>query len=229
MAPPEIREQIREEIDEKGLWGWLRSNLLTGLLVAAPAIVTWWLVGSVVFWLDNGLKSVLPEMLHLRIANIPGLGLLGGAVLLVVVGVVARNYFGQKLVEWTESLFQRIPVVRNIYGAAKQMVDAVGGQGEGAARFGEVVLLQYPREGIWTLGFVAGPAHLPVGKGGTAALTVFVPSAPSPTNGYVLLVPETDVLRPAISVDDGWKMVMSGGIVTPDVLKHGIQKGKRVA
>ncbi|MFZ2587683.1 MAG: DUF502 domain-containing protein [Alphaproteobacteria bacterium] len=214
-----LRNQIQDEIEEKGWWGWFRTNLMTGLLVAAPAILTWWLVVGVVFWVDNGLKSILPEALHLKIANIPGLGLLGGAVLLTAIGVVARNYLGKKLLDWADTLFENIPVVRSIYGAAKQLVGAFGGGDGDAARFGEVVMIEYPRQGVWTLGFVAGPSTLEQPKTKGTKLIVFVPSAPSPTNGFVLVVPEADVLRPGISVDDGWKMVMSGGIVTPKIPK----------
>ena len=209
-----LRTIIQDEIVEKGWLGWFRTNLMTGLLVSAPAILTWWLIVGVVFWVDGGLKSILPEALHLKIANIPGLGLLGGAVLMTAVGVLARNYLGEKILAWADNLFDRIPVVRSIYGAAKQLVGAFGGQGE-AGRFGEVVMIEYPRKGIWTLGFVAGPSTLAEPKKQGDMLVVFVPSAPSPTNGFVLLVPETEVLRPGISVDDGWKMLMSGGIVTP--------------
>lgn len=213
-----LRTTIKDEIEAKGWLGWFRTNLMTGLLVSGPAILTWWLIVGVVFWVDGGLKSILPEALHLRIANIPGLGLLGGAVLMTSIGVLARNYLGEKILAWADDLFDRIPMVRSIYGAAKQLVGALSGQGE-AARFGEVVMLEYPRKGIWTLGFVAGPSTLAEPTKQGAMLVVFVPSAPSPTNGYVLLVPADDVLHPGISVDDGWKMVMSGGIVVPKPIK----------
>ena len=217
--PQNLREIIKDDIEEKGWWGWFRTNLMTGLLVSAPAILTWWLVVGVVFWVDGGLKSILPGALHLKIANIPGLGLLGGAVLMVTIGIVARNYLGERILKWADGIFDRLPVVRSIYGAAKQLVGAFGGGDESKARFGEVVMLESPRKGIWTLGFLAGPSNLAYPKKQSDMMVVFVPSAPSPTNGYVVLVPDADLLRPGISVDEGWKMVMSAGIVTPKSMK----------
>lgn len=209
-----LREVIKDEIDEKGWWGWFRANLLTGLLVSAPAILTWWLVTSVVFWVDDGLKGILPEALHLRIANIPGLGLLGGAVLLVMIGIVARNYLGQKLLDWADSLFESIPVVRSVYGAAKKLVEALGGEATGAFR--EVVLVRFPHAESWAIGFLTGVTEGEVQtKTKNKVLNVFLPTTPNPTSGFLMFVPEKDIIRLDMTVDEGIKMVMSGGIVTP--------------
>lgn len=218
MAPPEIREQIRDEIDEKGWWGWLRSNLLTGLLVAAPLVLTWWIISSVVLWMDGLLIGILPDGLQFRVAGIPGLGLLGGAVLLVAVGVVAKNYLGQKVLAWADETLENIPLVRSIYAAVKKVVEALGGEGTGAFR--EVVLVKFPHENSHAIAFLTGVTEGEVqSKTKARVLNAFVPTTPNPTSGFLIFVKESEIIRLDMTVDEGIKMVMSGGIVTPGTAK----------
>ncbi|MCP5404638.1 MAG: DUF502 domain-containing protein [Pseudomonadaceae bacterium] len=216
--PPELRDEIREQIQEQGLWCWMRKTLVTGLFVAAPLVLTWWLISSVVMWMDGLLIGILPESLQFRVAGIPGLGLLGGAVLLLAVGVLAKHYLGKKVLEWADEALSDIPVVRSVYGAVKKIVEALGGEGTGAFR--EVVLVQFPHQGSYAIAFLTGVTEGEVQEKTKArVLNAFVPTTPNPTSGFLIFVKESDIIRLDMTVDEGIKMVMSGGIVTPGSAK----------
>ena len=134
-------------------------------------------------------------------------------LLIYVVGVVTTYVVGRRAVSIGESLLLRIPLVKNIYGAAKQVVDTFS-QSKGSA-FSEVVMIEYPRLGLKSLGFVTGSVTAP---DGSKQCLVFVPTAPNPTSGFMVVVPETCVEHTAITIEDGFKMVVSGGMIIPDDL-----------
>lgn len=209
--PDNLRDHIKDDISEQGLWPWVRTNILTGLLVAGPLVVAWWVFWGVIIWVDNLLLGILPDFLNVQIGDVHGLGLLGGIVFLLVIGVLARNYFGMAMLGWLEKVTSRIPVVRSIFSAAKKVADAVSGQKGGSFR--QSALVQYPREGMWSVGFITGGT---LAEGKRTLVGVFVPSAPSPTNGFVVWLLEKEIVRAPMSVDDAWKLVLSGGIVVPD-------------
>jgi len=146
--------------------------------------------------------------------SIPGLGLLAVLALLTLVGAFAAGYVGRLVVRLGEGLVDKMPVVRHIYSALKQIFESVLAQQSTAFR--EVVLLEYPRLGIWSMGFITGPPHGEIQRATEDELiTVVVPTSPIPTAGYLLFVPRKDLVVLDMTVDDGLKVVMSGGIVSP--------------
>ncbi len=192
----------------------LRAYFLTGLAVTAPVVVTIYLVWIMVDFVDRQILPLIPEAYNPKAWGIPGVGLIIAAVALTLIGFLSANLLGRTVVQLSESLFSRMPVVRSIYSAAKQIFETLFAQKSNAFR--EVVLIEYPRRGIWTLGFLTG-----VTQGEVQTMTdeeivnVFVPTTPNPTSGFLLFVPRTEVKVLSMSVEDGIKMVMSGGIITP--------------
>ncbi|PIZ30167.1 MAG: hypothetical protein COY40_05270 [Alphaproteobacteria bacterium CG_4_10_14_0_8_um_filter_53_9] len=208
-----------------GFGAWIRRNLMTGLLVSAPSLITFYLLYILVTWLDGLMIRLLPPIYRLEIlpgVPLPGLGLVAGFFVLLVIGVVARNFLGKKLVSWFEVLMVQMPLVRGIYGAVKQVVEAFGG--DAASSFREVVMVPYPHKDSYVMGFVTGEA-----KGEIQDLTkervfsIFIPTTPNPTSGFLLFYPEHLLIRCEMSVDDGLKLIVSGGIVHP---KKGMRRKK---
>lgn len=199
----------------------LRAYLFAGILVTAPISITVYLGWLFVSGIDSTVMRLLPPTYnpetYLRVW-IPGLGLVVVLVALVLVGMFAAGVVGRMLGRAAEAMLARVPVVRSIYGATKQVFEAVLAQKSNAFR--EVVLVQFPREGIWTVGFVTGAvdpeirSHIPAD-----VVSVFVPTTPNPTGGYLMFFPERDIVRLEMSVEDGIKMIVSTGIVTPSERK----------
>jgi uncharacterized membrane protein len=202
----------------------LKKYLIAGLLVWLPLALTIWVLTSVLGLLDGmfgwfltATQAVLPmsataplEMLR----RIPGLGLVVTLVALLLTGIFATNIVGQWWLRQGSKLLNRIPIVKSIYNSIKQVSDTLFSSSGNAFR--EAVLVQYPREGAWTIAFVTGK------PGGEAAhhlpgdyLSVYVPTTPNPTSGFFLMVPRRDVIELAMSVDEALKYVISMGVVAP--------------
>ena len=202
----------------------MKKYLVTGLLVWMPlAITVWvllWLLGVVdgVFsWVLNAAQAVLPQSLAAPIEtlrHVPGLSVVVMAALLVLSGVFATNIFGQWWVRQGDRLFGKIPIVKSIYNSVKQVSDTLFSSSGNAFR--EAVLVQYPRQGSWTIAFVTGKpsgevaAHL-AGE----YLSVYVPTTPNPTSGFFLMMPRESVRPLAMSVDEALKYIISMGVVAP--------------
>ena len=201
----------------------IQQYFITGLLVWLPlAITVWvllWLVGmldSVFLLVLGAADSVIPGMHALaeKLRGVPGLGVILVGVAVFFTGVFVTNMFGQWWVRQWDKLFQRIPVVRSIYTAVKQVADTLF-SGSGKA-FSKALLIQYPRQGAWTIAFLTGSpggevaSHL-VGE----YVSVYVPTTPNPTSGFFLMVPRQDVVELTMSVDDALKYVISMGVVVP--------------
>lgn len=196
---------------------WLRLTIVTGALVTAPAVITLYILYLFITTLDGLLIGVVPASIRpesLLGYPMPGTGLIAGVVLMLIVGILVRNYFGRRLVMWGERLMSGIPGVRSIYGAIKQVIETVSKAG--STSFREVVLVEYPRKGLWCLAFVTGKT-----KGQAQKLinkdvvNIFLPTTPNPTSGFLLFVPREDLVSLDMTVEQGLKMVISGGIVTP--------------
>jgi len=195
----------------------LRNYFLTGIVITAPIIITAYIAWQFVGWVDGIVTPLLPvdyrPETYLRFP-IPGLGLVIVAVLLTVVGFLTANILGRTLVQFGESVLNRMPVVRSIYFALKQIFETVFSQS--SQSFKDVVLIEYPRQGIWTLAFVTGQ-----GEGEVRRLldedvvSVFVPTTPNPTSGFVLFLPRRDCRYMAMTVEEGLKLVISGGVLSP--------------
>lgn len=198
----------------------VRKWLLAGLLVIVPVMVTLWVLEWIVTSLDKTLR-ILPVHWHpdkLIGFHIPGFGVLLAFAILLVVGAAASNFLGKKLVSWWDALLNRIPVVRSIYSSVKQVSDTLFSDGGNAFR--TAVLVQWPRENVWTIAFITGT---PIGE--VAAylknsavdefVSVYVPTTPNPTGGYFVLLKKSDCYELSMSVDEALKYIVSMGVVVP--------------
>jgi uncharacterized membrane protein len=193
-----------------------KRYLIAGLLVWIPLAITFWVLDLIVSTMDQTLL-LLPTSWRpdaLLPFHIPGIGLLMSLLIVLATGVLAANIIGERLVRWWHGLLNRIPIVRSIYSSVKQISDtllATRGQS-----FRKVVMIEFPQRGQWTLGFVVGsPGATIAAATAPDAITVYVPTAPNPTSGYVLVVRPDDVREVDISVDDALKFHISLGVVSP--------------
>lgn len=189
----------------------LRGHLVTGLVVVAPLGVTAW----VLFWLFRRLDSILGQYLGAAgVRPFPGIGLLVLVVLLVFVGWMLRWAVGRKLVGWWNSVLSRLPVTRTIYNASSQIAQTVLARKE--KLFQRCALIEYPYPGSYSLAFVTARSPDEIEKEmGEDAITVFLPTAPNPASGYLLMLPVDRVRMLDMSVEDGLKLVLSAGAVVP--------------
>ncbi len=195
----------------------LRNYFLAGILVTAPIGITAYLVWTFVDMVDGWVTPLIPPRYSPQTYlpfGIPGFGLVVAIIGLILVGALTANVLGRLFVHTSDRILARMPVVRGIYGAVKQLTETVFGSQ--SAAFREVVLVEYPRRGIWGMGFITG-----VTEGEVQEMTedevvnVFLPTTPNPTSGFLLFVPRSDIVRLSMSVEEGIKMVISGGIVSP--------------
>lgn len=202
----------------------MRKYIVAGLLVWLPlAITVWvlsWLLGAldgVFAWVLSATQAVLPATMHERIEllrQVPGLGVVFMALALLLTGVFAANIVGQWWLRQWDRLMGKIPIVKSIYNSVKQVSDTLFSTDGNAFR--EAVLVQYPRQGSWTIAFVTGKpggevaAHLP-----GEYVSVYVPTTPNPTSGFFLMMPRADVHELKMSVDEALKYVISMGVVAP--------------
>jgi uncharacterized membrane protein len=196
----------------------LRNSFLAGLAVILPITVTLYLLKLVLGFVD-GLAGNLLALFTKK--HIPGVGLVSTLLVVLGVGLVATNVVGRRLVAFWETLLLRIPLVNTVYRTSKQVVDALWYR---ERAFRRVVLVEYPRRGIWALGFVTGETARPDANG-DRLLTIFVPTTPNPTSGFLLLLPPSDVVALDLPVEEGLRMVVSGGIVAPERLSAVRQDG----
>ena len=196
--------------------GALRKWLIAGLLVIVPLVITLGVLNWIIGTLDQTL-AILPEAWQpdrLLGVHIPGFGVVLTLLILLLVGAVASNFVGRKFVSWGDALVRRIPVVRSIYSSVKQVSDTVFSDSGNAFR--TAVLVQWPREGVWTVAFVTGQPN-----GEVAAylrdeyVSVFVPTTPNPTGGYFVLVRRSECIELDMSVDAALKYIVSMGVVAP--------------
>jgi uncharacterized membrane protein len=193
-----------------------RKYLITGLLIWLPLGITVLILETIIGWMDQSLLLLPPAWRPEALVGfrIPGLGALLAVIVLFVTGVLARNIVGRRLLHWWEGLLGRIPVVRSIYSSVKQVSDTMLSPKGNAFR--KVVLVEFPQEGQWTLAFVVGePAGVVADELGTGWVTVYVPTAPNPTSGYVLMMPPSRLRDVDVSVDDALKYHISLGVVEP--------------
>ncbi len=200
-----------------GLSARLRGYFLTGILVAAPISITLFLTWQLLAFVDARMSPFIPAAYnpntYLPFA-VPGLGLIVLIIFITVIGALTTMFVGRTLLAISDSLLHRMPVVRSIYGATKQIFETILAQKSTAFR--QVVMFEYPRRGCWAMGFVTG-----VTEGEIQNLTedemvnVFLPTTPNPTSGYLLFLPRRELVPLMMSVEEGAKMIISGGIVAP--------------
>ncbi len=203
----------------------LRRYLMAGLLVWIPLGVTIIVVKMLIGLLDRSMLLVpqqyRPEQLFG--VSIPGLGVIVAVVVVLFTGVIVANLFGRKLVAIWESLLSRIPLVSSVYSAVKQIAETMFSSS--GQSFRKVLLVEYPRKGMWTLAFQTGTE---VGeaqcKTGREVINIYVPTTPNPTSGFFIMVPKEDVVELEMSVDEGLKMIISMGSVVPNPAEGGCPK-----
>jgi uncharacterized membrane protein len=195
---------------------WIKNYLLTGLIVVVPVSITIYIIQALIGVMDDFL-SVVPQPYHpdtLLGFHLPGLGLVLLTILIFIAGVLTHNYAGKKMVGFWEALVRRIPVVRNIYLALKQFTEAIFMNSGG--HFKQVVMLEFPRKGVFSVGFSAGPARGELERqAGEPVWHIFIPCTPNPTTGYYLLAPEKDLLFLQMSLEEAFKLIISGGLIAP--------------
>lgn len=208
----------------------LRRYLVAGLLVWIPLGVTFVIIKFLVELMDRSLLwlpyGYQPE--QLIGVNIPGIGVVLSVLVVLGTGVIVANFFGRHLIRLWEHLLARIPLVRSIYSGVKQVAETVlSGSGQS---FSQVVLVEYPRRDAWTLAFVTGKvwpaiAHK-IGQHEHELVSIYVPTTPNPTSGFFLMLPRKDIRELDMSVDDGLKLILSTGVLSPEQL--GSQNGRRL-
>lgn len=195
----------------------LRAYLIAGVLVAAPITITAWLIIAIVNFIDNRVERLIPPAYNPEQYlpfSLPGLGVIAMIVFLIVVGMFATNFLGRFFVRIGENILDRLPIVRSLYSATKQIFETVFANQSDAFR--EVVMVEYPRKGMWVIGFLTGRSKGEVqAKTGDDTVNIFVPTTPNPTSGFLLFVPEKDIIHMDMTVEEGIKLVVSAGIVTP--------------
>jgi len=204
----------------------LRRVFITGLLVSLPLVITIVVFKFLFESVDNFLGPVISQLLIAAGAPIdpgfvvPGLGLIATMILVFLVGLASTNYLGRKLWELGEWTVTRIPVIRSIYSGAKQVIDTFALSGNQS--FSKVALIEYPRKGMYSLAFVTGEMKGEIkNRAGRELVSVFLPTTPNPTSGFLLLVPREDIVELEMTVEEGIKMIISGGVVTPASVRKG--------
>lgn len=213
-----------------GMGRHLRQKLLTGLFVLLPLIITLWLLtalfnlvnGTITPWVERillltGVEAVARPLLGGTFVPIIGISIT--LAIIYLAGVLSTNVFGAKILEGFDRLMLRIPGVRAVYGGSRQLMEAFSPKGKRS--FSEVVLVEYPRKGTYTLGFITREAMPDLVPGEAETMSaVFLPTTPNPTSGWIVLLPRRELIRVPMSVEEGVKLVVSGGIVVPESWGH---------
>lgn len=207
------------EVPKKTLLARLRTYFLTGIVVAVPIIITFYLVFWFIEWVDNWYDALIPEQYHPENylpVPIPGLGLIFALVSFTILGALTANIIGRSVLRFGEGLVARMPVVRAIYSALKQILETIFSSDK--MSFKKVGLIQYPRPGIYVLVFLADQTRGEIpAKLRQDMTTVFVPTTPNPTSGFLLFIPTQDIIPLDMGVEDAAKMIVSLGLVMPSV------------
>jgi uncharacterized membrane protein len=192
----------------------LRAKFLAGILLVVPIAVTVFVLKLVFDFLDDVLVDIARSITG-RDVNVPaGVGIALTIALTYLVGLLAANIIGRQLLGLLNVAFERVPIVKTVYTAVRQIVEAFSGTGK--VKFKRVVILDWPRPGVKSLGFITGQV---IYRGNQRMVSVYLPTTPNPTNGFLAIVPEQDVMETNMSVEEGIKMIISGGIVSPDAIQ----------
>jgi uncharacterized membrane protein len=209
----------------------LRTYFFAGILITAPVSLTIYLAWLFITFVDERVFSVIPQQYNPETYlpfSIPGIGLLLALIGLTLIGALTAGILGRAVNHLFEGILNRLPVIRSLYGAIKQIMETV--LANKSAAFRECVLIEYPRKGIWTLGFITGATKGEVQERAAEQLiNVFVPTTPNPTSGFLLFVPERDIVRLKMRTEDGLKLVVSGGIVTPAIEATALPAGNNAS
>lgn len=213
-------QEISPDAPKSSIMRRLRGYLLAGVLLTAPITLTVYLTYIFLTFVDAQVAGILPlELYESYYAHtaVPGAGLLIALAFFIMIGWFATNFLGRSFIRVSEYIVNRLPVINVLYKSVKQLIETLVGSQSQAFR--EVVMIEYPRKGTWTLGFVTGFTEGEIQDiAEDDLINVFVPTAPSPVNGFLLFVPRHEMVHLNMSVEDGIKMVISMGIITPAAL-----------
>lgn len=222
-TPPLInKDKDEEKVPKKphffrSFFERLRAYFIAGVLITAPISFTLFIALTLVRWIDDAVTRLIPPQwnpeLHLPV-SVPGLGIVIVVIGLIIVGMLTAGFVGRIWLRFSEYFLARLPVVRGIYGATKQVLETVLANQSKAFR--EACLIEYSRKGVWMVGFITGETEGEIQKlTNERVYNVFVPTTPNPTSGFLVYIPDSQLVRLQMKVDDAIKMVISGGIVTP--------------
>lgn len=202
----------------------LQKYLIAGLLVWLPVVVTVLLFRFLITLMDQTL-ILLPSQIRPEAIigfKLPGLGLILTLLVLIVTGIFAANFVGRSMVNFGEKIFKKIPIVRSVYSAAKNFADIVFS--DTGQSFKKVLLIQYPRKGIYSLAFQTSTNLGEVQKKtGSDVVCTFVPTTPNPTSGFIIIIPKEDVIEMDMEIDEAFKMIVSLGVVVPEWKKEELE------
>ena len=214
--------------DNKSVLTKIRGYFLTGIIVTAPVGLTFYVSFLFIGFIDAKVRNIIPVQYHydnILPFEIPGLGLLFVFIMLTFIGFLTAGLIGRYIIKLGERIIARLPIIRSVYGALKQIFESV--LKTSSKSFREVVLIEYPRKGIWAIGFITGDTKGEVQYNlKEEIVNVFLPTTPNPTSGFLLFVPRKDLKVLNMNVEEGIKMVISGGIVTPKFKHKYIKKDK---
>ncbi|MBH87659.1 MAG: hypothetical protein CMJ12_00705 [Pelagibacterales bacterium] len=214
--------------DNKSIFTKIRSYFLTGIIVTAPVGLTFYVSFLFIGFIDSKVRNIIPVKYHydnILPFEIPGIGLLIVFIMLTFIGFLTAGIIGRYIIKLGERIIARLPIIRSVYGALKQIFESV--LKTSSKSFRDVVLIEYPRKGIWAIGFITGDTKGEVQQiSKDEFVNVFLPTTPNPTSGFLLFVPRKDLKILNMNVEEGIKMVISGGIVTPKFKKKYIKKIK---
>lgn len=210
----------REKAAFMRLGGKIRAYFFTGVLVTAPVAITFYMAYKIFIWIDRSVNQFIPpELLHRYNIpmTIPGLGIIILVVSMILIGMFAAGFIGRFFLHLGDWVVRKLPVISSIYSLLKQVFETILSSKNQA--FSKCVLLEYPRKGIWILGFVSSDTKGEIKtKLNDDYLNVFIPTTPNPTSGFLIFVPTKDVIPVDMSIEEGIKFVISGGLVEPDKL-----------
>ena len=229
-------------VPRRGIFARLRANFLTGLVVIAPVGLTIWLIWSVVGWVDGFVLPLVPnkyqpdrmlqDLLGLDPSvqiNVRGIGVVIFLIFTVIIGWMAKGLIGRSMISFAEGLVERTPVVRSIYSGIKQISETVFAQSERS--FERACIIEYPRKGIWAIGFISTNTKGEIaarGHDGKPMLSIFLPTTPNPTSGYLELVPIDKVISTDWTVEEAMSFIISGGAVARDTINYRTSHGSPV-
>lgn len=192
---------------------FLKRYLISGIVVLVPVVATIWVLKTLIVWIDGLIFSLIPgQLVPQYLENIPGLGLVFTIIVILLTGVFTRNYIGKKFVQAGDAFFARLPFGRAIYQAIKQVLHST--LSEDAQKARRVVLVEYPKSGSYAIGFLTGKWKKTKLEGEAANdIMVFIPTAPNPTSGFLLIVPEESVIQTDMSPEEASKILITGGLL----------------
>lgn len=207
-------------VKKTGFIGRLRNYFFTGLIVVGPVSITIYIIWALISFVDSWVKPLLPKIWQPETYGfwVPGMGVVFSIIILIIVGAFVANLFGRTIISFGEQMVGRMPVVRGVYGALKQIFETVLSQSQ--TSFQNVGIIEYPRKGLYSIVFVStdttGEIADKCNYTGEGMLSIFLPTTPNPTSGYLLFVPRGDVTILEMKVEDAAKMVISAGLVVPE-------------